>query len=120
MFGDVACVCWLISILWALQLNDTLASLLLFLIYSLGGTLCLGKSKTEVNTLKSSFRVGLNSDMQWSVFNFPLNELREYDTFKPTPYFMKTYVPFFTQYAQVRRRHTAELFFLFCCICVGV
>merc|ERR1739848_283710 len=44
---------------------------------------------------------GLNSDMQWSVYNFPLDELREYDTFKPTPYFMKTYVPFFSQYSQV-------------------
>jgi hypothetical protein len=66
--------------------------------------LCLtaaGKSKTDVKAQKSAFRVGLNSDMQWSVFNFPLKELRAYDTFKPTPYFMKTYVPFFSQYAQV-------------------
>lgn len=39
--------------------------------------------------------------MQWTVFNFPLQELREYDSFKPTPYFMKTYVPFFSQYTQV-------------------
>ncbi len=44
-----------------------------------------------------------NSDMQWAIFNFPLQELREYDTFRPTPYFMKTYVPFFSQYAQVIR-----------------
>lgn len=67
--------------------------------------LCLtaaGKSKTDVVSQKSSFRVGLNSEMQWSVFNFPLQEVREYDSFKPTPYFMKTYVPFFSQYAQVR------------------
>ena len=28
-------------------------------------------------------------------------ELREYEIFKPTPYFMKTYVPFFSMYAQV-------------------
>jgi len=66
--------------------------------------LCLtaaGKSKEDVATQKSTFRVGLNSDMQWTVFNFPLQELREYETFKPTPYFMKTYVPFFSQYAQV-------------------
>jgi hypothetical protein len=66
--------------------------------------LCLtaaGKSKEDVVTQKSQFRVGLNSDMQWTVFNFPLKELREYDVFKPTPYFMKTYVPFFSQYAQV-------------------
>jgi hypothetical protein len=39
--------------------------------------------------------------MQYTVFNFPLKELREYDIFKPTPYFMKTYVPFSSQYAQV-------------------
>jgi hypothetical protein len=67
--------------------------------------LCLnavGKSKSDVNIQKTQFRVGLNSDMQWSVFNFPLQELRNYDVFKPTPYFMKTYVPFFSQYAQVR------------------
>ena len=66
--------------------------------------LCLtaaGRSKEDVTSLKSSFRVGLNSEMQWTVFNFPLQELREYDSFKPTPYFMKTYVPFFSQYAQV-------------------
>lgn len=66
--------------------------------------LCLnavGKSKNDVSSQKSQFRVGLNSDMQWSVFNFPLQELRNYDVFKPTPYFMKTYVPFFSQYAQV-------------------
>ena len=60
------------------------------------------KSKQDVSTQKSKFRVGLNSDMQWRVFNFPLQEIRDYDTFKPTPYFMKTYVPFFSQYAQVR------------------
>lgn len=66
--------------------------------------LCLtaaGKSKEDVETQKSTFRVGLNSDMQWIVYNFPLKELGEYDVFKPTPYFMKTYVPFFSQYAQV-------------------
>jgi hypothetical protein len=39
--------------------------------------------------------------MQWAVYNFPLQEVREYEPFRPTPYFMKTYVPFFTQYAQV-------------------
>ena len=66
--------------------------------------LCLtaaGKLKEDVETQKGSFRVGLNSDMQWVVYNFPLKELGEYDVFKPTPYFMKTYVPFFSQYAQV-------------------
>jgi len=66
--------------------------------------LCLtaaGKSKEDVVVQKNTFRVGLNSDMQWTVFNFPLQEVREYETFKPTPYFMKTYVPFFSQYAQV-------------------
>lgn len=65
--------------------------------------LCLtapGKFKEDVITQKNAFRVGLNSEMQWSVFNFPLQELKEYDVFKPTPYFMKTYVPFFTQYSQ--------------------
>lgn len=60
-----------------------------------------GKSKDDVSSQKSAFRVGLNSEMQWHVFNFPLQELREYDSFRPTPYFMKTYVPFFSQYAQV-------------------
>ena len=49
----------------------------------------------------NSFQVGINSDMQYSVFNFPMQELREYETFKPTPYFMKTYVAFSSQYAQV-------------------
>lgn len=66
--------------------------------------LCLnavGKSKNDVSTQKAQFRVGLNSDMQWSVFTFPLQELGHFDVFKPTPYFMKTYVPFFSQYAQV-------------------
>lgn len=66
--------------------------------------LCLtaaGKSRDDVKSQKGAFRVGLNSDMQWSVYNFPLDELRGYDTFKPTPYFMKTYVPFFSQYGQV-------------------
>ena len=65
--------------------------------------LCLtaaGKSREDVKAQKSTFRVGLNSDMQWSVFNFPLAEMRAYDSFKPTPYFMKTYVPFFSQYGQ--------------------
>lgn len=53
--------------------------------------LCLtaqGKSKEDVSSLKSAFKVGLNSEMQWTVFNFPLQELGEYDSFKPTPYFM--------------------------------
>jgi hypothetical protein len=65
--------------------------------------LCLtaaGKSQEDVKALKGSFKVALNSEMQWSVFNFPLQELREYDVFKPTSYFMRTYVPFFSQYAQ--------------------
>ena len=48
-----------------------------------------GKSREDVVNQKAEFRVGLNSDMQWAVYNFPLQELREYDTFKPTPYFMK-------------------------------
>lgn len=66
--------------------------------------LCLSsvdKSKEDVSIQKSNFRVGLNAEMQWYVYNFPLEEMREYDVFKPTPYFMKTYVPFFTKYAQV-------------------
>eukprot|EP00596_Hydrurales_sp_CCMP1899_P009946 CAMPEP_0119042322 /NCGR_PEP_ID=MMETSP1177-20130426/14542_1 /TAXON_ID=2985 /ORGANISM="Ochromonas sp, Strain CCMP1899" /LENGTH=603 /DNA_ID=CAMNT_0007009011 /DNA_START=107 /DNA_END=1915 /DNA_ORIENTATION=- len=66
--------------------------------------LCLaaaGKTKEDVMTQRGQFRVALNSEMQYTVFNFPLQELREYDSFKPTPYFMKTYVPFSSQYAQV-------------------
>ena len=61
-----------------------------------------GKTTDDLTSGKGSFRVGLNSDMQWIVFNIPLQEIKEYDVFKPTPYFMKTYVPFFSQYAQVR------------------
>ena len=67
--------------------------------------LCLtaaGKNTDDVINQKNRFRVALNSDMQSTVFNFPLQELREYDTYKPTPYFMKTYVSFSSQYAQVR------------------
>lgn len=59
-----------------------------------------GRSLEDMSN-KENFRVGLNTDMQWVVFNLPLQEVREYDTFKPTPYFMKTYVPFFTQYSQM-------------------
>ena len=62
-----------------------------------------GRDKEDVSTQRGAFRmVGLNAEMQWSVFNLPLRELREYDVFKPTPYFMKTHVPFFAQYAQVK------------------
>lgn len=46
--------------------------------------------------------VGPASEMQWCVFDFATGAVREYDAFRPTPYFMKTYVPFFAQYAQVR------------------
>jgi hypothetical protein len=31
-----------------------------------------GKTKNDVKSEKSTFRVGLNSNMQWSVYNFPL------------------------------------------------
>lgn len=64
--------------------------------------LCLtssDKTKQDIETMKSTLRIGLNSDMKWIVFNFPLQEWKDYDTFKPTPYFMKTFVPFFSQYA---------------------
>lgn len=74
--------------------------------------LCLKstKSREEVSTMKAAFRVagGLDADLQWSVYNFPLKEFKEYDTFRPTPYFMKTYVAFFSQYAQVN--FTVNLF----------
>ena len=66
----------------------------------------------------NSFQVGLNSDMQYSVFNFPMQELREYETFKPTPYFMKTYVAFSSQYAQVR--HNNLILSAFGCTLVSV
>ena len=59
------------------------------------------KSKDEVIFQRNSMRSLIESDMQYTVFNFPLQELREYDTFKPTPYFVVTYVPYFSQYAQV-------------------
>lgn len=48
-----------------------------------------GRTVEDVSVQKGQTRVALNSDMQWSVFNFPLRELREYEAFKPTPYFMK-------------------------------
>ena len=70
-----------------------------------GSSYCLpaaGKVIEDVISQKSRFRVALNSEMQYTVFNFPLQELREYDAFKPTLYFMKTYVSFSSQYAQVR------------------
>ena len=81
--------------------------------------LCLtaaGKVIEDVITQKNRFRVALNSDMQYTVFNFPLQELREYDIFKPTPYFMKTYVSFSSQYAQVNR-HPSWILFLCQCVC---
>lgn len=59
------------------------------------------KFRSEVESLGSAFRVGLNAEMEWAVYNFPLGEFRTYEAFKPTPYFMKTYVPFFSQYGQV-------------------
>lgn len=59
------------------------------------------KFKSDITNLKNNLRVGLNSVMQWNVYNFVLNESKDYEVFKPTPYFMKTYVPFFSQYAQV-------------------
>ena len=81
--------------------------------------LCLtatGKSIQDVITQKTRFRVALNSDVQYSVFNFPLQELREYNTFKPTPYFMKTYVSFASQYAQVRNHNITFLILCFNCL----
>lgn len=48
-----------------------------------------GKLASEVQTQRGQTRVALNSDMQWSVYNFPLGEIRDYEIFKPTPYFMK-------------------------------
>jgi hypothetical protein len=47
------------------------------------------KMAADVAAQKGQARVALNSDMQWSVYNFPLSEVREYEAFKPTPYFMK-------------------------------
>jgi len=65
--------------------------------------LCLtisGSSIDDMRAAKSRFQVSMNSDLTWIVYNFPLNEWKEYDTFKTTPYFYKTYLPFFSQYAQ--------------------
>ena len=59
------------------------------------------KTKDEVIFQKNSIRSLIESEMQYTVFNFPLQELREYDAFKPTPYFVVTYMPYFSQYAQV-------------------
>ena len=60
------------------------------------------KTKDEVIFQKNSIRSLIESEMQYTVFNFPLQELREYEVFKPTPYFVVTYMPYFSQYAQVR------------------
>jgi hypothetical protein len=45
----------------------------------------------------------LTADTQLTaaVFNIPLKQYREYVTFRPTSYFRKTYLTFFTQFAQV-------------------
>lgn len=59
------------------------------------------RSKADITTQKGDFKVAANSPMQWSVFNFPYEEMRTFDTFKPTVYFMKTNIPFFDQYSQV-------------------
>ena len=64
----------------------------------------------DVIARRSKFRVALNSEMQYTVFNFPLQELREYDLFKPTPYFMKTYVSFSSQYAQVKNWYNGDFY----------
>ena len=47
------------------------------------------KTVDEAVTQRGQARLPINSDMQWSVYNFPLDEVREYEAFKPTPYFMK-------------------------------
>jgi hypothetical protein len=60
------------------------------------------KTKDDVIFQKNSIRSLIESEMQYTVFNFPLQELREYEVFKPTPYFVVTYMPYFSQYAQVR------------------
>jgi hypothetical protein len=43
-----------------------------------------GKSADDVQTQRGQLKVGLSADMQWVLYNFPLQELREYETFKPT------------------------------------
>jgi len=72
--------------------------------------LCLTsrQTKEEIAMMKGNFKSGtggaaggFGADMQWLVYNFPLDEVKKYDTFKPTPYFMKTYAAFFSQYAQM-------------------
>jgi hypothetical protein len=59
------------------------------------------KSKADVIFQRNSIKSLTESEVQYTVFNFPLQELKEYDNFKPTPYFAVTYVPYFSQYAQV-------------------
>ena len=66
------------------------------------------KTKDEVIFQKNSIRSLIESEMQYTVFNFPLQELREYDAFKPTPYFVVTYMPYFSQYAQVMRCYQSK------------
>jgi hypothetical protein len=60
-----------------------------------------GKFKADLENRNGEATVGPSSEMQWSVFDFATKQVLDYDTFRPTPYFMKTQVPFFTQYAQV-------------------
>jgi hypothetical protein len=59
-----------------------------------------GRTKDEILFQRNSFRSLCESELQYTVFNFPLQEIREYDIFKPTPYFANSYIPFFSQYFQ--------------------
>ena len=56
---------------------------------------------TSTTIHSSSSYIGLSTQMKWFVYDFTLRTVREYNSFRPSPYFMKAYVPFFTQYAQV-------------------
>ena len=56
--------------------------------------LCLtaaGKSKEDVETQKSTFRVGFEFGYAVDCLQLSSQGTWEYDVFKPTPYFMKTY-----------------------------
>lgn len=75
--------------------------------------LCLTSANRRLSDLmreKKGFSVGLNAPMTWFVYCFTSKQWREYDTFQPTPYFMKTYVPFFSMYAQVTHFYTEQFY----------
>lgn len=79
--------------------------------------LCLASAsmtKEDVMVQKGKAQLPVQSEMQWLVYHFPLQEALKYDTCYPTAYFMKHIVPHFTQYARVRIDLPFTHLFLIC------